>query len=126
MVRVHTLAARRAARVGQRRRASCAGIGRGLEPRLAQAARARREWRQPGAEWQRLALARIVLRPPRLAILDEASANLEAAFESKFFEWCASQPGLTVLTISHNAAVAKHHTHELRLSGAGKSTLKSL
>ena len=79
-----------------------------------------------GGEMQRLALARIVLRPPRLAILDEASANLEAAFESKFFEWCASQPGLTVLTISHNAAVAKHHTHELRLSGAGKSTLKSL
>lgn len=79
-----------------------------------------------GGEMQRLAIARLVLRPPALAILDEASANLEAAFEAKFFQWCASQPGMSVLTVSHNASVAKHHTHELKLDGSGKATLKSL
>ena len=79
-----------------------------------------------GGEMQRLAIARLVLRPPALAILDEASANLEAAFEDKFFQWCASQPGMSVLTVSHNASVTKHHTHELKLDGSGKATPKSL
>ena len=78
-----------------------------------------------GGEMQRLAIARLVLKPPALAILDEASSNLEAAFEDKFFGWCAAQPELALLTVSHTASVAKHHTHELHLDGPGKATLKS-
>ena len=78
-----------------------------------------------GGQEQRLQIARLVLSPPTLAVLDEASSNLEASFESKFFQWCASSK-LSLLTVSHTADVAKHHTHELVLDGTGKATLKSL
>ena len=78
-----------------------------------------------GGEMQRLMIARLVLHPPALAILDEATSNLEAAFEAKFFEWAASS-GLTLLSVSHSAEVVKHHTHELSLDASGKCTFKPL
>jgi ATP-binding cassette, subfamily D (ALD), peroxisomal long-chain fatty acid import protein len=40
-----------------------------------------------GGEQQRLAAARLYLQRPSLAVLDEASANLEPAFEAKLFAW---------------------------------------
>ena len=43
-----------------------------------------------GGEQQRLAAARLYLQRPSLAVLDEASANLEPAFEAKLFAWCAA------------------------------------
>ena len=58
-------------------------------------------------------------------MLDEASANLEPAFEAQLFGWCASS-GTTTLTISHHAELRQHHTHELQLDGCGGSALKAL
>ena len=40
-----------------------------------------------GGEMQRLMIARLVLDPPALAILDEATSNLEANFEFKYASW---------------------------------------
>lgn len=78
-----------------------------------------------GGQEQRLQFARLILQPPSLAILDEATSNVEAAFEAKLFEWCASS-NLALLTVSHNSAVAKYHTHELSLDADGRCTLRKL
>lgn len=51
---------------------------------------------------QRLAIARAMLRGPRLLILDEASANLDEVTEGNFIEGLRPLlPGLTTLIISH-------------------------
>ena len=74
-----------------------------------------------GGEMQRVAIARLRLHPPALAVMDEATANLEGGFEGKFFQWCAAE-GMTVLTVSHNASLAAHHTHVLTLDDTGHYT----
>jgi len=78
-----------------------------------------------GGEMQRLMLARLVLSPPALAVLDEASANLEAAFEAKVFEW-AKGSGVTLLTVSHSSALEQWHTHSLTLDGEGGGKLAKM
>jgi len=76
-------------------------------------------------EQQRLCLARLRLREPRLAVLDESTANLEPAFEAEFFAWCASA-GLSLITISHNLELRAHHSLELQLDGCGGSATRTL
>lgn len=71
-----------------------------------------------GGEMQRVALARLRLRPPALAVLDEATANVEGAFEAKFFEWVKASK-LTVLMVAHNLELRAHCTHELVLADNG-------
>jgi len=78
-----------------------------------------------GGEMQRLALARLRLRAPALVVLDEATANIEAAFESKLFAWLAASK-LTVLMVAHNLELRTHCTHELILTDGGKATLKAI
>jgi len=78
----------------------------------------------PG-ERQRLGLARLLLRKPALAVLDEPCSSVEPGFEAQFFAECAAA-GMTLLTIAHRAELAQHHTHELRLNGRGRATLKEL
>jgi len=78
----------------------------------------------PG-ELQRLSLARLLLRKPAIALLDEPCASCDPAFEAAFFERCAREE-MTLLTVSHRREVAAHFTHRLRLDGAGGATLSSI
>ena len=58
-------------------------------------------------------------------VLDEATANVEAAFEAKFFGWAAASK-LTLLTVAHNPELKAHHTHVLALDGSGKAALRKV
>ncbi|KAL1521006.1 hypothetical protein AB1Y20_022563 [Prymnesium parvum] len=76
----------------------------------------------PG-EQQRLCLARLLLRAPAVALLDEPCAAVDPSFEMKFFEECARRQ-MTLITVSHRREAAVHFTHKLRLDGAGGATLR--
>ena len=78
----------------------------------------------PG-ERQRLALARLLLRKPTLAILDEPCSSVEPAFETQFFSECAAA-NMTLLTVAHRSELRQYHTHELRLDGHGHAVFREL
>ena len=78
-----------------------------------------------GGETQRVAVARLRLNPPSLAILDEPTANVEVAFEAKLFGWLA-ESHMTVVTVGHRPELRQHHTHELTLGKDGKCSLRQL
>jgi ATP-binding cassette subfamily B protein len=53
-------------------------------------------------QWQRLALARAILKPGALVILDEPSSHMDAAAEQRFFEGLdAVLDGRSLLLVSH-------------------------
>jgi ABC-type branched-subunit amino acid transport system ATPase component len=76
-------------------------------------------------EKQRLALARLLLRKPAIAILDEPCSAVEPDFELAFFAECAAA-GMSMVTAAHRTQLAQFHTHELRLDGQGRATLREL
>jgi putative ABC transport system ATP-binding protein len=82
----------------QRRRAAAAALDRvGLTHRAGHRARL-----LSGGERQRVAIARVFLRDAPILILDEATANLDAATEAEVVEEILSfARGKTVLVISH-------------------------
>lgn len=69
-------------------------------------------------EQQRLAIARVLVRQPRLVILDEATSALDSSNEAALYERLR-QSGATIISIAHRPAVLKHHTHVLQLKGDG-------
>jgi len=75
----------------------------------------------PG-EQQRIGLARLLIRRPALAVLDEPCSAIDPAFESKFFEECAHRQ-MTLLTVSHRRDISQYYTHKLRLDGSGSAAL---
>jgi ATP-binding cassette subfamily C protein len=65
-----------------------------------------------GGERQRLALARALLRRPRLLVLDEATSALDPESELSIRQTIASlTPVVTVLTITHRLTTARQADH---------------
>jgi ATP-binding cassette subfamily C protein len=60
--------------------------------------------RLSGGERQRIAIARALLRRPRLLVLDEATNAIDIASESKLLERLAEfDPRPTIIMVSHRA-----------------------
>lgn len=65
--------------------------------------------RLSGGQIQRLALARALLRQPRLLVLDEATAHLDAASEQAIQQTLFAQRGQrSILLITHRLSTAQH------------------
>jgi len=65
-----------------------------------------------GGERQRLALARALLRRPRLLVLDEATSALDPESERAIRQTIAAlTPAVTVLTITHRLTTARQADH---------------
>jgi ATP-binding cassette subfamily C protein len=65
-----------------------------------------------GGERQRLALARALLRRPRLLVLDEATSALDPESERAIRQTIAGlTPAVTVLTITHRLTTARQSDH---------------
>jgi ABC-type bacteriocin/lantibiotic exporter with double-glycine peptidase domain len=59
-----------------------------------------------GGQAQRIALARALVRKPRLLVLDEVTSGLDAATEAAIFDTLLGMRGtVTILFISHRSAV---------------------
>jgi ATP-binding cassette subfamily C protein len=68
-------------------------------------------------EKQRFALARALLRKPALLILDEASANLDAATEKQIVATLRQLKGrTTILIVSHREGLLEHVSECIRLA----------
>lgn len=60
-------------------------------------------------QWQKLALARTFYRDPRILILDEPTASIDAEAEAKIFERLEKLPSdRTVILISHRFSTVRH------------------
>jgi ATP-binding cassette subfamily C protein len=72
-----------------------------------------------GGERQRLALARLLLRAPRLILLDEPASALDAANEERILETIAGLKGhATILLVTHRpAAIAAADRHVVLVEG---------
>ncbi|HEY7268852.1 MAG TPA: thiol reductant ABC exporter subunit CydC [Dehalococcoidia bacterium] len=71
-----------------------------------------------GGERQRLALARLILKDSPILLLDEPTANLDAATEERLLEALGPfMAGRTVLLVSHRPAVLACADRRLRLEG---------
>lgn len=74
-----------------------------------------------GGQLQRVLIARAIARHPRLLILDEPAAGIDAPGEEAFYELLKRLKGereLTVLMVSHDIDVVyKYATHVICLSG---------
>lgn len=78
----------------------------------------------PG-EQQRISLARLLIRRPAVALLDEPCAAVDPAFESEFFEECARSQ-MTLIAVSHRREISQYFTHKLALDGNGGVSITDL
>lgn len=74
--------------------------------------------RLSGGERQRLALARALIRQPRLIVLDEATNALDLATEARIMQRLAALPGNpTLIVIAHRTETLAMCTRQLRFDG---------
>lgn len=89
--------------------------GRGLDTSLQDASS-----RFSGGELQRLMLAQVLLRRPALAILDEATAALDASAEREVLAALRHRlPRTAIVLVSHRSALAAMADQVLVLDGSG-------
>lgn len=69
-------------------------------------------------EQQRLAVARVLLGRPQFAVLDEATSALDTENEAQLYAELR-RSGATLISVTHHAAIVKHHAQVLELLGAG-------
>lgn len=68
-----------------------------------------------GGQRQRLAIARALLRNPRILILDEATSALDTVSEQKLQEALKAIPNMTVITVAHRLNSIRDYDHILVL-----------
>lgn len=69
-------------------------------------------------QWQKLAIARVFYRLPRIFILDEPTASIDAEAEAKIFEKLSDLPDdRTVILVSHRFSTVRHADRILVLDG---------
>ena len=69
-------------------------------------------------EQQRLAFARLIVDPPKLAILDEASSALDLDSEERMYkllEACGEKEGTVWCSVGHRPSLLQYHDVKLRL-----------
>jgi len=67
-------------------------------------------------EMQRMACARLLVRRPKFACLDECTSACTQSFEKAFFEHIINVLGITVLTVSHRKIACDLHPIQMDLN----------
>ena len=83
-----------------------------------------RERADPAADWnllslaekQQLGVARLLLKSPSFAVLDEATSAMDAEVESDLFEKL-KRSGITLVTVTHRASLLRFHERILTIKG---------
>ncbi|MEM9807484.1 MAG: ABC transporter ATP-binding protein/permease [Cyanobacteria bacterium P01_D01_bin.56] len=70
-------------------------------------------------EQQRLAFARILLKPPKYLILDEATSALDLANEALLYGHLQTL-GIAIISVGHRPSIRKYHHYHLELSQQGR------
>ena len=85
------------------------------------------DWKRvlSGGEQQRLGFARLLLRRPALAILDEASSALDLAAEHDLQVQLVAN-GPTLVSVGHRPSLRAFHQWELELLGGGRWQLAAI
>jgi len=73
-------------------------------------------------ERQRLAIARVLLKPPRYVLLDEATSALDRENEEALYEELA-RTSATIVSVTHHTSLVKYHSQILELKPDGKWSL---
>ena len=73
-----------------------------------------------GGQHQRIAIARLLITKPKLAILDEATAGLDDENEEHVYKLIKAS-GITTVSVAHRHGVVKHHNAVLVMRKDGSS-----
>ena len=75
-------------------------------------------------EQQRIAIARLLLHAPQLAVLDEATSALDADTEAQLYRQLTDQCRCHV-SVGHRLQLLRYHTHVLQWRSAGRWELST-
>lgn len=71
-------------------------------------------------EQQRLAIARVLLHRPKVALLDEATASMDEGLEDAMYRLLTEQlPATTIISVGHRSTLHQHHHVHLEVLGGG-------
>lgn len=73
-----------------------------------------------GGQQQRIAIARMLIAKPKLAILDEATSGLDDENEERVYDLIRTS-GITAVSVAHRHGVIKHHDSVLVIRKDGSS-----